>query len=224
MSTIAGFPARPDPGGAEIDVLGVVLAVDRRRQQPHDVHAGQAAIARQFAHLDRSAARVSGMRLASSAMTCRSRWICFWRVMWLTARLEYWMSFCRFSTCQMVSGSGPCGFQMCTANTSELRRGYVVEHRLDRRVRQDAAVPIELAVDADRRKGRRQRAGRHHVADAERHFAAVEIAHLGGPHVGGADRQPRRALVDAGESTSSPSVAAAARSSSSRGLSAPSGM
>ena len=63
------------------------------------------------------------MRSTSSATTWRSRWSCFCRAMWLTARLEYWMSFWRFITCQIVSGSGPCGFQMCTANTSELRRG-----------------------------------------------------------------------------------------------------
>ena len=56
-------------------------------------------------------------------MTWRRRWICFWRAMWLAARLEYWMSFCRFITCQIVSGSGPRGFQIWTAKISEFRRG-----------------------------------------------------------------------------------------------------
>ena len=43
--------------------------------------------------------------------------------MWLATRLEYWMSFCRCRICQIVSGSGPTGFHMCTAKISELRRG-----------------------------------------------------------------------------------------------------
>ena len=41
----------------------------------------------------------------------------------------------------------------------------VAEHRLDRRVGKDAAVPVGLAVDAHRGKGRRQRGGRKHVAE-----------------------------------------------------------
>ena len=38
------------PDRAEVDVLGVVLVVEARRQQPHDMHAGQAAVAGQLAH------------------------------------------------------------------------------------------------------------------------------------------------------------------------------
>ena len=36
--------ARPDSGGAEVDVFGVVLAIDSWRQQPHDMHSGETAI------------------------------------------------------------------------------------------------------------------------------------------------------------------------------------
>ena len=72
----------------------------------------------------------------------------------------------------------------------------VVEDRLGRRVGEDAAVPVELAVDAHRRKRRRQRAGRHHVLDVDRHVAAVEVVHRAGAHMGGADGQPRPAIVD----------------------------
>ena len=43
--------------------------------------------------------------------------------MWVATRLEYWMSFWRCITSQMVSGSAPIGFHMCTAKISELRRG-----------------------------------------------------------------------------------------------------
>ena len=45
---MAGLPALPDALGAEIDVLGVVLVRQRRRQQPHHMHAGQAAIGGHF--------------------------------------------------------------------------------------------------------------------------------------------------------------------------------
>src|SRR4051812_41599531 len=58
--------------------------------------------------------------------------------MWLTARLEYCRSLWRLNTCQIVSGSTPRGFQKWTANTSEFRRGVVVEHDLDGGVGQDA--------------------------------------------------------------------------------------
>src|SRR5438046_9748408 len=51
----------------------------------------------------------------------------------------------------------------------------VVEHRLDRRVRVDAAVPVGLAVDGDRGEGGRQRAGGHHVLEGER----LRIARVG---------------------------------------------
>ena len=41
---LSGLPAPADAGRAEIDVLGVILPRKRRREQPHDVDAGQAAI------------------------------------------------------------------------------------------------------------------------------------------------------------------------------------
>ena len=72
----------------------------------------------------------------------------------------------------------------------------VVEDHLGRRVGEDAAVPVELAVDAHCREGRRQGARRHDVLDAERHVAAVEVLHLARAHVRGADRQAGPAAVD----------------------------
>src|SRR5947209_20556896 len=41
---IAGVPALHDAGGAEIDVPGVALAVELRRQQPHYMHARRTAV------------------------------------------------------------------------------------------------------------------------------------------------------------------------------------
>ena len=36
--------ASPDSGGAEVDVFGMILAVDSWRQQPHDMHSGETAV------------------------------------------------------------------------------------------------------------------------------------------------------------------------------------
>ena len=72
----------------------------------------------------------------------------------------------------------------------------VVEDHLGRRIGENAAVPIELAVDAHGREGRRQCARCQDVLDADLDFAAVEVAHLAGAHMRGADREPRLAPVD----------------------------
>ena len=72
----------------------------------------------------------------------------------------------------------------------------VVEHRLDRCVRVDAAVPVGLAVDAHRRKRRRQRAGCHDVLQADRFVATVEIAHFSVLDVHRADGQARLAVIE----------------------------
>ena len=98
--------------------------------------------------------------------------------MWLATRLEYWMSFCRLSTSAIVVGSAPDRIPQVHGKDQRVLARIVVEDRFGRRVREDAAVPIEFAVDAHRRKGRRQRARRHDVLDAEFAVAAVEISHL----------------------------------------------
>ena len=96
----------------------------------------------------------------------------------------------------MVSGSSPVGFHRCTAKISEFRRGLIVEDALGRRVGEDAAVPIELAVDAHGGEGRRQRARRHDVRRRELHLRRVEIMHHAGAHMRGADGEPRVAAID----------------------------
>ena len=87
--------------------------------------------------------------------------------MWLATRLEYWMSFCRLSTSQIVSGSVAHRIPQMHGEDQRVLARIVVEDRLGRRVGEDAAVPVELAVDAHRRERRRQRAGRHDVLDAD---------------------------------------------------------
>src|SRR5258708_7845965 len=120
-------------------------------------------------------------------------------MMWLAMRLEYWMSFWRCSTSQIVAGSGPVGFHICTAKISELRRGSSSKIGLGRRIRKNAAVPMELAVDPDRRKRRRQRARGQDVLDLDLGFATVEIVHHARSHMRGPDYQARAVAVDDGE-------------------------
>jgi hypothetical protein len=36
--------ARPDSAGTEVDVFGMILAIDGWRQQPHDMHSGETAV------------------------------------------------------------------------------------------------------------------------------------------------------------------------------------
>ena len=103
-------PSGPDPARAEVDVLGVVLPSSGGARSRTTCMLREAPVSVERLHLGRL--RSAGGSLPSSAMMCRSRWICRCRAMWLAARLEYWMSFCRFITCQIVSGSGPWGFQM----------------------------------------------------------------------------------------------------------------
>ena len=120
-------------------------------------------------------------------------------MMWLSERLAYWISFWRLSTCHTDSGSGPAACHTCTVNTTESRRGNVVEHGFDRRIRIDAAIPIRLAVDADRQERRRQGAGGEHVLERDGHVAAVEVVHLAGPHIDRADGEARLPGIDAVE-------------------------
>src|SRR5258707_614851 len=72
----------------------------------------------------------------------------------------------------------------------------VVKHDLGGSVRQNAPVPVELAIDTDRRKRRRQSARSKNMLYRNVRRPAVEIAHLAGAHMGGANRKPRSQTVD----------------------------
>src|SRR5215468_3463715 len=68
--------------------------------------------------------------------------------------------------------------------------GVVVEHRFDRRVRADAAVPVGLSVDADSRKRWRQCARSQHMIETDLYVPGVEISHLAAEHVDDAEGKP----------------------------------
>ena len=69
---------------------------------------------------------------------------------------------------------------------------FVDEHRFQRRVRIQAAVPVKFAVDAHRRKARRHRAACHHVRNADVLLQRIEIVE---PAAGNADRADRQAYA-----------------------------
>ena len=73
----------------------------------------------------------------------------------------------------------------------------LVEHVLQRRVGDDAAVPVELAVDLDRREARRQGAAGHDVARIEATgIAGVEVPEVAVPDVDRADRETHASRIE----------------------------
>ncbi len=71
-----------------------------------------------------------------------------------------------------------------------------IEHPLQRRVGDDAAVPVELAVDLGGGKARRQRAAGHDMGGGDLVRLVVEIGEVAGPDVGGADAEAGLARID----------------------------
>ena len=47
---VTGIPPLHDPGRAEINILGVILAAELRGEQPHHMHPGRTAIASELPH------------------------------------------------------------------------------------------------------------------------------------------------------------------------------
>src|SRR6266404_1968348 len=81
---------------------------------------------------------------------------------------------------------------------------FGVQHIIERRVGGDAAIPEMLAVDYDRRKARRQRAGRHDMFRPDPlaelpELEIVEIFEIAGGDADRADAEPRFPVVDAVE-------------------------
>jgi hypothetical protein len=97
--------------------------------------------------------------------------------MWLAIRLEYWISLWRVQNL-------PNGLWLVPHRAPKMHRederaatGVVLENALGRRVGKNAAVPVELAVDAHGGEGRRQRARRHDVGGGKLHLPGIEIVH-----------------------------------------------
>ena len=71
-----------------------------------------------------------------------------------------------------------------------------LQHPLQRRVGDSAAVPVILTVDLYCGKARRQRATRHDMGRAEFVRRAIEIDEVSAPDVDGTDAEPQRASID----------------------------
>ena len=192
---VARLAAPADAAGAEVDVLAVVLVIERRREQAHDMHPGQAAIGRHFAEAV-VAALVVGDHLAQLGDDVP-------HPVKLALALDVGCGAARILNVLLAVHDLPHGLRLGAMRVPDVDREdqaiaarIVVEHDLDRRVRKNPAVPIKLAVDADRRESWRKRAGGHDVVERERHVARVEIAHLRGAHARRADGEPGRAMIE----------------------------
>ena len=75
----------------------------------------------------------------------------------------------------------------------------LVQHVIERRIGGDAAVPVIVAVDLDRRESRRQRARRHDMLGPDLLLRIVEIDEVAGGDIHRADAEPRRLRIDAVE-------------------------
>ena len=106
------------------------------------------------------------------------------------------MSFSRSCASRIESGSCPRALNRSTWKTSRSSIFSLVEHVVERRVRDEAAVPVMLAVDLDRRKSWRQCARGHDVLRADLLFRVVEIGEVAGAHVHRADAEAHVLLVD----------------------------
>src|SRR5258707_14307310 len=85
------------------------------------------------------------------------------------------------------------------AKDEGVETGIILKDRFGWTIRQDAAVPIILVVDADGRKGRRQRRACHDVLYRKWHLAGVEIVHFASAHICCTDREPGRTGIEKGE-------------------------
>src|SRR4051812_2521577 len=96
-------------------------------------------------------------------MTWRSLCSCFCRTMWLWARAGVLHVLLPGHDLADRARLRPGRVPDVHDEHQRVAARVIVEYRLDRRVGEDAAIPIELAVDADRGEGGRQGARRHDV-------------------------------------------------------------
>ena len=94
------------------------------------------------------------------------------------------------------AGQGPLRAEEIDLVDGEVVLVLHVEHVLQRRVGDEAAVPVPLALDLDRREAGRQGAGGHDVLRSDRLRHVVEIDEVAGLDVDGADAEPRLLRVD----------------------------
>jgi hypothetical protein len=72
----------------------------------------------------------------------------------------------------------------------------LLDDPLQRGVRDEAAVPIEFALDLNRRKAGRKRSTRYHVLGSDRMLLIIEVDEIAGAHVDRTDAEPHLAGID----------------------------
>src|SRR5262245_35004324 len=78
-----------------------------------------------------------------------------------------------------------------------VQAGIALHHPLQRRVRDETAVPIEFAIHLDGGTAGRQRPARHDVLGPDRVGGRVEIHEVAAADIDGADTEPHLAGIDA---------------------------
>ena len=150
------FPALPDAGAAEVDVLGLVLTLQARRKKAHDVHSGQTTIAGHFAdpraltlrlrealgELGNNVAQTMDLFLPCDVRDGSAR------ILDLLLSVHHLPDALRLGTLGVPDMHG---------EDERVSARKVVENRLDRRVRQDPAVPVQIILDAYGGESRWQR-------------------------------------------------------------------
>ena len=99
----------------------------------------------------------------------------------------------------MLRGSSPRALQRSTWNASVSHVRLVLQHPLQRRVGDQPAVPVMLALDLHRRKAGRQGAAGHHVLRPDHVHLCIEIAEISGADIDRADAEAHFAGIDAVE-------------------------
>jgi hypothetical protein len=72
----------------------------------------------------------------------------------------------------------------------------LLDDPLQRRIRDEASVPVELALDLHRRKAGRKRSARQHVLGPDRMRFIVEVHEIAGAHIHRADTEAHLAGID----------------------------
>src|SRR5262249_62346189 len=74
--------------------------------------------------------------------------------------------------------------------------GALVKDPLQRWVRDEASVPVEFALDLDRRKAKRKGSARHHVLGSDRMCCVIEVDEIASAHVRRADTEAHVTGID----------------------------
>ncbi len=114
----------------------------------------------------------------------------------IRVRLEYRITVSLSDTCSRVLASGAEREQIHLEG-EPAAAGIIAENVLQRRIGNQAAIPIELAIGFHRGKRRGQRAAGHDMPGPNLHLRIVEVAKIARSHIDGAHAEAGFARIDA---------------------------